>query len=58
MVIQSLLFVTGTNTLVHSFFGTRLPVVIGASHVYVPTTLSVVLAGRYHDIVDPTEVGS
>ncbi|KAI5437121.1 Nucleobase-ascorbate transporter 6, variant 2 [Lathyrus oleraceus] len=55
MVIQSLLFVTGTNTLVHSFFGTRLPVVIGASHVYVPTTLSVVLAGRYHDIVDPTE---
>ncbi|XP_058775046.1 nucleobase-ascorbate transporter 7-like [Vicia villosa] len=55
MVIQSLLLVAGTNTLTQSFFGTRLPVVIGASHIYVPTTLSVLLSSRYSGIVDPTE---
>ncbi|XP_058776696.1 nucleobase-ascorbate transporter 7-like [Vicia villosa] len=55
MVIQSLLLVAGINTMVQSFFGTRLPVVINASHTYASTTLSIVLAGRYNDIADPTE---
>lgn len=54
-VVQTLLFVTGLNTLTQSYFGTRLPAVIGASYTYVPTTLSIIFAGRYADIVDPQE---
>ncbi|CAD5312321.1 unnamed protein product [Arabidopsis thaliana] len=52
-LIQTLLFVSGINTLFQSFFGTRLPAVIGASYSYVPTTMSIVLAARYNDIMDP-----
>lgn len=55
-MIQTLLFVSGLNTLLQSFFGTRLPAVIGGSYSYVPTTLSIILAGRYSDIIDPQEV--
>lgn len=55
-MIQTLLFVSGLNTLLQSFFGTRLPAVIGASYSYVPTTLSIILAARYNDILDPQEV--
>lgn len=55
-MVQTLLFVSGLNTLLQSFFGTRLPAVIGASYTYVPTTLSIILAGRYSDILDPQEV--
>lgn len=56
-LIQTLLFVSGINTLLQSFFGTRLPAVVGASYTYVPTTMSIVLAARYNDIMDPQEVG-
>lgn len=55
-MIQTLLFVAGVNTLTQTSFGTRLPAVIGASYTFVPTTLSIVLAGRYSDLVDPQEV--
>ncbi|CAH2038369.1 unnamed protein product [Thlaspi arvense] len=54
-LIQTLLFVSGLNTLLQSFFGTRLPAVIGASYSYVPTTFSIILASRYSDILDPQE---
>ncbi|VVA90854.1 unnamed protein product [Arabis nemorensis] len=54
-MIQTLLFVSGLNTFLQSFFGTRLPAVIGASYSYVPTTVSIVLAARYSDILDPQE---
>ncbi|KAG7591199.1 Xanthine/uracil/vitamin C permease [Arabidopsis thaliana x Arabidopsis arenosa] len=54
-LIQTLLFVSGINTLLQSFFGTRLPAVVGASYTYVPTTMSIVLAARYNDIMDPQE---
>ncbi|XVE85018.1 hypothetical protein DITRI_Ditri17bG0058800 [Diplodiscus trichospermus] len=54
-VIQTLLFVAGVNTLFQTFFGTRLPAVIGGSYTYVPTTISIILAGRYSDIVNPRE---
>lgn len=57
-MIQTLLFVAGVNTLTQTLFGTRLPAVIGASYTFVPTTLSIVLAGRYSDLVDPEEVAS
>lgn len=55
-MIQTLLFVAGLNTLTQTFFGTRLPAVIGASYTFVPTTLSIVLGGRYSDILNPEEV--
>ncbi|KAJ8439504.1 hypothetical protein Cgig2_007021 [Carnegiea gigantea] len=56
-MIQTLLFVAGLNTLLQSMFGTRLPAVIGGSYTYVPTTISIVLAGRYSSLVDPHEAG-
>lgn len=57
-MIQTILFVAGINTLQQTFFGTRLPAVIGASYTYVPTTISIILAGRYSDVVNPQEVVS
>ncbi|XP_027347466.1 nucleobase-ascorbate transporter 6-like [Abrus precatorius] len=54
-VIQTLLFVAGINTFFQTFFGTRLPAVIGGSYTFVPTTISIILAGRYSDIVNPQE---
>ena len=57
-MIQTIRFVAGLNTLLQTFFGTRLPAVIGASYTYVPTTISIILAGRYSDIVNPQEVVS
>ncbi|XAR65028.1 hypothetical protein NMG60_11008971 [Bertholletia excelsa] len=54
-MIQTLLFVAGLNTLTQTLFGTRLPAVIGGSYTFVPTTLSIVLAHRYDDILDPAE---
>jgi len=48
--------VAGINTFFQTFFGTRLPAVIGGSYTFVPTTISIILAGRYSDIVNPLEV--
>ena len=56
-MIQTLLFVAGLNTLLQSLFGTRLPAVIGGSYTFVPTTISIILAGRFSDTSqDPVEV--
>ncbi|KAK9113871.1 hypothetical protein Syun_020668 [Stephania yunnanensis] len=54
-VIQTLLFVAGLNTLAQTLFGTRLPAVIGGSYTFVAPTISIILAGRYSDILDPRE---
>ncbi|XP_042407956.1 nucleobase-ascorbate transporter 6-like isoform X2 [Zingiber officinale] len=54
-VVQTILFVSGINTLFQTFFGTRLPAVIGGSYTFVVPTISIILAGRYSDIVDPHE---
>ncbi|KAF7091046.1 hypothetical protein CFC21_093705 [Triticum aestivum] len=53
VVIQTLLFVAGINTLLQSFFGTRLPAVIGGSYTFVLPTISIILAGRYTNEPDP-----
>ena len=55
-MIQTLLFVAGLNTLLQILFGTRLPAVIGGSYTFVAPTISIILARRYSDIVDPHEV--
>ncbi|XP_068657708.1 nucleobase-ascorbate transporter 6-like [Aristolochia californica] len=52
-VIQTLLFVAGINTLLQSYFGTRLPTVIGGSYTFVVPTVSIVLANRYSNVLDP-----
>ena len=57
-MIQTLLFVAGLNTLQQTLFGTRLPAVIGGSYTFVPTTISIILAGRFSDNQDPIEVCS
>ncbi|XP_024031278.1 nucleobase-ascorbate transporter 6 [Morus notabilis] len=54
-VIQTLLLVAGLNTLLQTMFGTRLPAVIGGSYTFVPTTISIILAGRFNDSSDPDE---
>lgn len=54
-VIQTLLFVAGINTLLQTLFGTRLPVVIGGSYTFVPTTISIILSGRFSDTADPVD---
>ncbi|KAI4328302.1 hypothetical protein L6164_020665 [Bauhinia variegata] len=54
-MIQTLLFVAGINTFYQTLFGTRLPAVIGGSYTFVPTTISIIMAGRYSDIVNPQE---
>lgn len=54
-VIQTVLFVAGLNTLLQSYFGTRLPAVIGASYTFVAPTISIILSGRWSD-PDPESV--
>ncbi|XP_059462035.1 putative nucleobase-ascorbate transporter 10 [Corylus avellana] len=54
-VIQTLLFVSGLNTLLQSLFGTRLPAVVAGSYSYVIPTTSIVLARRYQGLADPHE---
>ncbi|CAD6341704.1 unnamed protein product [Miscanthus lutarioriparius] len=54
-VIQTLLFVAGINTLCQSFFGTRLPAVMGGSYTIVAPTISIIMAGRYSNEADPRE---
>lgn len=54
-VVQTILFVAGINTLFQTFFGTRLPVVMGGSYIFVGPTISIILAGRYSNETDPRE---
>ncbi|XP_062199194.1 nucleobase-ascorbate transporter 6-like [Phragmites australis] len=54
-VVQTILFVAGINTLLQTFFGTRLPVVMGGSYIFVAPTISIILAGRYNNESDPRE---
>ncbi|XAR50147.1 hypothetical protein NMG60_11004401 [Bertholletia excelsa] len=53
-VIQTLLFVAGSNTLLQTLFGTRLPAVVGGSYTFVAATISIILSGRFND-PDPIE---
>ncbi|PWA99019.1 nucleobase-ascorbate transporter 7 [Artemisia annua] len=54
-MIQTLLYVADLSTLTQTLFGTCLPAIIGDSFTFVPTTISIILAGRYSDIADPQE---
>ncbi|KAM7470510.1 hypothetical protein LguiA_008693 [Lonicera macranthoides] len=52
-VQQTLLFVAGLNTLLQTWFGTRLPVVIGGSFRFLVPSLYIVLANRYSIYINP-----
>uniref|UniRef100_M1CFL6 Nucleobase ascorbate transporter n=1 Tax=Solanum tuberosum TaxID=4113 RepID=M1CFL6_SOLTU len=54
-VIQTLLFVAGVNTLLQSWFGTRLPVVIGGSFRFIIPAVFIALSNRYNAYLDPRE---
>lgn len=56
-VIQTLLFVAGVNTLLQTWFGTRLPVVIGGSFRFIIPAVFIALSNRYNTYIDPREVG-
>ncbi|XP_024374995.1 nucleobase-ascorbate transporter 2 [Physcomitrium patens] len=53
--IQSVLFVNAINTLVQTYFGTRLPVVMGSSFYFLPMVLSIVSRRGIVDYPDPHE---
>ncbi|KAL4587290.1 hypothetical protein LXL04_000158 [Taraxacum kok-saghyz] len=52
-VIQTLLFLSGINTLTQTMFGTRLPSVVGGSHAFLVPVISIVHAKRYHMYQEP-----
>ncbi|MED6218256.1 N-terminal acetyltransferase [Stylosanthes scabra] len=52
-VIQSLLFMSGVNTLLQTWFGSRLPVVMSASFAFLLPVLSII--NDYTDRVFPSE---
>lgn len=57
-VIQTLLFVSGINTLLQALFGTRLPTVVGGSFAYVIPILYIIRDSSLQRIPDPHEVSS
>ncbi|KAI3460143.1 hypothetical protein Pfo_016806 [Paulownia fortunei] len=54
-VIQTLLFVSGVNTLLHSFFGTRLPSIIGGSYAFLIPVTSIIHSKRNRMIHPPEQ---
>lgn len=57
-VVQTLLFVTGINTLLQSLFGTRLPTVIGGSYAFVIPVMAIVQDSSLAAIPDDHEVSN
>lgn len=57
-VVQTLLFVTGINTLLQSLFGTRLPTVIGGSYAFVIPIMAIIQDPSLSGIPDGHEVSS
>jgi hypothetical protein len=55
-VVQSALFVSGINTLIQTFLGSRLPTVMGNSFYFLPVILSIVNSPRIMNIGEPHEV--
>nr|CAB3493617.1 unnamed protein product [Digitaria exilis] len=55
IVIQTILFLAGINTLLQVHFGTRLPAVMGGSYTYIYACVAIVLSPRYALVIDPLE---
>ncbi|CAL9756088.1 unnamed protein product [Musa acuminata subsp. burmannicoides] len=54
-VVQTLLFVSGINTLLQTLFGTRLPIVIGGSYAFVVPIISIIHDSSLAQITDDHE---
>ncbi|CAH1418603.1 unnamed protein product [Lactuca virosa] len=52
-VIQTLLFLSGFNTLTQTIFGTRLPSIVGGSHAFLVPVISIIHAKRYRMYQEP-----
>ncbi|GLJ49818.1 hypothetical protein SUGI_1058300 [Cryptomeria japonica] len=46
-VVSTVLLISGISTLLHSFFGSRLPLVQGASFVYLAPALSIIFSNEF-----------
>ncbi|KAF9610132.1 hypothetical protein IFM89_019997 [Coptis chinensis] len=55
MVIQTLLFASGWNTILQTFCGTRLPAVVGGSYAYMIPILYIIGDSSLQQITDPHE---
>lgn len=55
-LVQTLLFVSGINTLLQTLFGTRLPTVIGGSFAFLVPIISIVHDSSIMNTPDPHEV--
>ncbi|KAJ1294555.1 hypothetical protein BS78_01G154000 [Paspalum vaginatum] len=55
IVIQTILFLSGINTLLQVHFGTRLPAVMGGSYTYIYPAVAIILSPRYALFIDPLE---
>lgn len=51
-VISTMLLVTGITTTLHSYFGTRLPLVQGSSFVYLAPALVIINAREYRNLTE------
>lgn len=51
-VISTMLFISGITTILHSFFGTRLPLVQGSSFVYLAPALVIMNAQDYRNLTE------
>lgn len=56
-MINTFLFVAGINTLLQTYFGTRLPVVMGASYAFIIPIISISFSRRFSVYTDPHQVG-
>lgn len=51
-VVQTILFVTGINTLLQTLFGTRLPTVVGGSYAFIVPIVSIIHDSSLSQIAD------
>uniref|UniRef100_A0A0R0IHN3 Nucleobase-ascorbate transporter 11 n=1 Tax=Glycine max TaxID=3847 RepID=A0A0R0IHN3_SOYBN len=51
-VISTILFLSGITTILHSYFGTRLPLVQGSSFVYLAPALVIINAQEYRNLTE------
>ncbi|EPS67781.1 hypothetical protein M569_06991, partial [Genlisea aurea] len=52
-VMNTFLFVSGINTLLHTFFGTQLPSVIGPSYAFIIPAASIIESRKYRAVNPP-----
>lgn len=55
-VIQTILFVSGINTLFQTTFGTRLPTIVGGSFAFIIPVITIINSEDLINITDDNEV--